>query len=63
MKTCLICHHESPSEAATCPRCGEGSWSAVAAPKQPEAPPAEKPAPATVAAPQQQQLSRKGNRR
>lgn len=60
MKTCLICHHESPDDAATCPHCGEASWSAVAAPKRSEAPPAEAPQRNVGAA---QQQNRKGNRR
>jgi uncharacterized Zn finger protein (UPF0148 family) len=31
IKTCQICAHVDTDGAATCPRCGEASWSEVAA--------------------------------
>jgi len=31
MKTCLCCGHAAADSDATCPKCGEGSWSASSA--------------------------------
>jgi hypothetical protein len=62
MKTCLVCGAQSPASAATCPMCGEASWSAVNA-----VPPAPDPAPSPSPNPgqpqrQQQYHYQKGRR-
>jgi hypothetical protein len=48
-KRCLCCGAVSPDSAATCPKCGEGSWMAVIVPA-PVAAPVDT-APVAVAAP------------
>lgn len=72
MKTCLICQNESPDDAATCPNCGEGSWSTKFLRAEVEVPAeivaeveqavAEAKQAAQASAPAPQQQNRKGRR-
>jgi hypothetical protein len=59
MKRCKICkHHEANAAAATCPKCGEGTWETIAAPS----PVAEPEPEATPVAPAQSITERRRRR-